>query len=385
MGDLKKKIETLSPNQKLKLLEKLKSRKLGAYSSSNEVKESQNNKFNAGENFVYKLASPVNFLKTEFVSSEIDDPADDMIQIETMAASLNFRDLMMAMGLYPSTPGVPSVMGSDYAGIVSKVGSKIKNYAKGDKVMVLSGGSLKKDHKTDPNSHFSKYLNVVEESIFPMPNSSSFIDASTIPTVFITSYYALITLANIKREDTVLIHSATGGVGLAAIAICKWIGCKIFATAGNDSKRSLLREMGVELVMDSRTTEFESIIKANTNGRGVDVILNTLSGDKVIAGLNSLNFFGRFLQIDKKDISTNGNLPLGNFNKGLSYYAIDIGLLGRNIEIVRDIITELSVLFDNGNIKAINKTVYPFNELGDALNYMSRSEHIGKIVLDYNL
>ncbi len=384
MTDIKKKIGKLSNEQKQKLLQKIKEKKIDGFVNTATPEPDTDKHFMKGENFAYKLVSPVNFLKTEFVKIEIDDPAPTMVQVETKAASLNFRDLMIAMGLYPATPGVPTVMGSDYSGVITKTGNQVKQFKVGDKVMVLSAGSFKSDGKITPDSHFSKYLNVYEQQVFPMPKSSSFVQAACIPTVFITSYYALITLGRLKKEDTVLVHTATGGVGLAAIEICKWIGCRIFATAGNEEKRSLLRNMDIPLVMDSRTTEFANEIKTFTNGQGVDVVLNTLSGDGMLAGLETLNFFGRFLQIDKKDIAMHESLPLGIFNRGLSFSAIDIGLLIKDEKLISSIISKLNLLLDEGAIAPVKSRIFSYKQLGEALNYISRSAHVGKLVLDYS-
>lgn len=385
MNDIAKKLQNLSPEQKQKLLQKLKDKGIKGVGEKQEHQTQNELSFKKGENFAYKLNFPPNFLKTEFVLKEKTEPEADMVQVEVKAASLNFRDLMIAMGLYPATPGIPSVMGSDCAGIVTKVGENVSNFREGDGVMVLSAGSLNPDYSIDADSHFSKYLTVEKNQVFPMPENSTFIQAACIPTVFITSYYALIWAAQLKKDDVVLIHSATGGVGLAAIEICKWKGCQIFATAGNDAKRQLLRDMGISLVMNSRDAEFAKEIEAYTNGRGVDVILNTLSGESMLAGLNSLNFFGRFLQIDKKDIAADNAIKLGIFNKGLTYSAIDIGLLTRDQNMISALFLELNELFSKGEMQAIRSKVYPYQKLGDALNFMSRSEHIGKLVIDFEV
>ncbi len=377
------KIKDLSTEQKQKLLAKLRDKKLGGLGQLKEEKKIDNN-FKQGENFAYKFNLPPNFLKTEFAKIGIEDPAPDMVQVEAKAASLNFRDLMIAMGMYPPTPGIPSVMGSDYAGVVSKVGENVTRYKPGDKVMLLSAGSLLIDNSIDPKSHFCKYMNVHHNQVFPMPESASFTDAACIPTVYITSYFSLINSARIQKDETVLIHSATGGVGLSAIEICKWKGCKIFATAGNAEKRELLKKKGASLVMDSRNTSFEKEILEYTNGKGVDVVLNTLSGDMMKAGINVLDFFGRFLQIDKKDIAMNNSIELSNFEKGLSFTAVDIGLLTRDYNTINRIFIELNELIDQGEIKPIQSTVYSYKKLGEALNYMSKSAHIGKLVIEFN-
>ena len=385
MNDLSAKLKNLSPGQKQKLLSKLKDKGIKGVGESNQIKHENINTFKKGENFAYRLQFPPNFLKTEFIKKKITEPEPDMVQVEVKAASLNFRDLMIAMGMYPATPGIPSVMGSDCAGIVTKVGNNVEDFKVGDKVMVLSAGSLNPDYSIDADSHFSKYLTIEKHQVFHMPQNTSFIQAACIPTVFITSYYALSTVGRLKKEDVVLIHSASGGVGLAAIELCKWKGCEIYATAGNEAKREMLRSMGIPLVMNSRDAGFAKEIEEYTNGRGVDVILNTLSGESMIAGLNSLNFFGRFLQIDKKDIAANNTINLGNFNKGLTFAAIDIGLLTRDYKTINALFLELNKLFNEGKIMPIRSKVYPYRQLGEALNFMSRSEHIGKLVIDFEL
>lgn len=385
MSNFNKKIENLTNEQKQNLLKKIKEKKLGGVANTNLNQNTPVIRFKEGENFVYKLYSPVNFLKTEFVETELEDPASNMVQVEAKAVSLNYRDLMIAMDLYPATPGIPSVLGSDYSGVVTKVGKNVSRFKEGDKVMILSAGSLHSDGNIKQDSHFCKYLNIYEQQVIHMPKSTSFVQAACIPTVFITSYYALVTLGRIKEKDVVLIHTATGGVGLAGIEICKWKECSILATAGNDEKRLLLRNMGIPLVMDSRSNHFANEISEYTNGNGVDVILNTLSGDGMKAGLDSLGFFGRFLQIDKKDIAMNNCLPLSNFKKGISFNSIDIGLLINDAKLLNDIFNKIGSLMDEGAINPIKHKTFSYHQIGDALNYMARSEHTGKLVIDYSL
>lgn len=377
------KLKNLTPEQKQQLLLKLKDKGVKGLDKAGITSQETVQIFGEGENWAYCPHFPPNFLKSDFKKLEPTSPTPDQVQVEIHAASLNFRDLMIAMGMYPATPGIPSVMGSDYAGIVTCVGGRINGFNPGDRVFVLSAGSLKADNSIDGDSHFSRYQTVNENQLFHIPDNLSFTDAACIPTVFITSYYALIWCGRLKSTDTVLIHTATGGVGLAAIELCKWKNCQVYATAGNAIKRNLLREMGIPLVMNSRTTDFEKEIQSYTDGKGVDVILNTLSGEAVDAGLNILDFFGRFLQIDKKDIAANHAIRLGNFKKGLSFSGIDIALLTQDHAMIKTIFTELSRLFLDGSLKPVRFKVYPYHKLGDALNYMSRAEHIGKLVIDF--
>jgi NADPH:quinone reductase-like Zn-dependent oxidoreductase len=384
VSDKSKKIEQLTPEQKKKLLEKLRTKGVRNLNTLNK-KESEKKEFvfEQGKSYALKFSNPFNFSKTEFIQHEIDEPLPNMVQIKAEAASLNFRDLMIAMGMYPQTPETPSVMGSDFAGVVSKVGANVSKVKIGERVMAISLGSFKKDATIDPNSHFCNYMNVQEQQVFRMPENLSFIEAASIPTVFSTAYYALFNIARLQEKETILIHSATGGLGLASIALAKIKRCRIFATAGNEQKRELLHSMGIDLVMNSRTSNFAKEILDFTHGEGVDVVMNTLSGNSMLAGISTLNYFGRFLQIDKKDIAANNSIPLANFNKGLSYSAIDLGLLLRKHHLVDDIFKDISRLFEEGRLQLPQIKVFSAKETHQALNLMSRSAHIGKLVIDY--
>ncbi|MDR0927073.1 MAG: zinc-binding dehydrogenase [Ignavibacteria bacterium] len=378
-------INKLSPEQRQQLLAKLQNKGLKQIVGMQETPQEQSYiRYEQGDNFAYKLSYPPNFIQTEFVKCDLPAPAEGIIQVEVKAASLNFRDLMIAMDMYPAAPGIPSIMGSDYAGVITKVGANVDEFKVGDNVILLSVGSYNSDGVLLPESHFCKYQNVYASQAFLMPDNISFVEAACIPTVFLTSYYSLVVVGQVKSDDIVLIHSASGGVGLAAIEICKWLGCQVFATAGDDRKSDFLREIGIPLVMNSRDTSFADEIMEYTNGRGVDVVLNTLSGESMLAGLKSLNFMGRFLQIDKKDIAANNLIPLGLFNKGLLFASIDISLFGLDNKITKKYMKELCDLLLANQLKPIKYKEYPYYQLGDALNYMSRSKHIGKLVLNYN-
>ena len=151
--------------------------------------------------------------------------------------------------------------------------------------------------------------------------------AAAVTTASATAWYGLHTLARIKTGDRVLIHSATGGVGQAAIAIARAAGAEIFATAGSDERRDLLRSMGVEHVYDSRSTEFADQIRRDTDGYGVDIVLNSVTGAAQRAGLELLAFGGRFVEIGKRDIYGDTRLGLFPFRRNLSFYAVDLALM----------------------------------------------------------
>jgi NADPH:quinone reductase-like Zn-dependent oxidoreductase len=190
-------------------------------------------------------------------------------------------------------------------------------------------------------------------------------------------------VARLARGERVLIHSATGGVGLAAVQIAQWIGAELYTTAGSDSKRALLRSLGVAAAMDSRTTAFADEILEQTRGEGVDVILNTLPGDAGAKGLALLRPFGRFLQIDKQDVFRNAPIALGPFKHGLTFAAIDLSLFLMQPERLQELFLAVTDHLRRGDFAPVRSTVFPVTKLAEALTLMSRSTHIGKLVLSY--
>ncbi len=315
-----------------------------------------------------------------FVLAERVPPGPGQVQIRARAIGLNFRDLMIAMGMYPPTPTVPSVMGSDYAGEVIACGAGVEQLVPGDRVMALSVGHVEQDGDVREASHFMATPNIWAFQATPIPARVSFVEAASIPTAFLTSYYGLHYIARLAAGERVLIHSATGGVGLAALSIARWKQAEIVATAGSEAKRAWLRGLGVAQTYDSRSATFADLIDG-----GVDVILNTLSGAAAIRGLEILRPFGRFLQIDKQDIAMNAALPLAPFRNGLTYTAIDLSMFLRQPEIMTALFEELAGLFAAGHLQPTPITAFAPERLNDALKLMSQYRHLGKIVIDFDV
>ncbi|MCU0536428.1 MAG: zinc-binding dehydrogenase, partial [Hydrococcus sp. Prado102] len=184
------------------------------------------------------------------------------IEIQVSATGLNFRDVLNALGLYPGNPGL---LGLECAGEVVAIAPDVQNFKIGDKVIAIAPGS------------FSQYVTVNAALAIHKPEFLSFEEAATIPGAFLTAYYTLHHLAKIKPGDKVLIHAAAGGVGLAAIQIAQQAKAEIFATA-SPSKWDFLKSLGVKHIMNSRTLDFADEILAITQGEGIDIVLNSLSG-----------------------------------------------------------------------------------------------------------
>ena len=239
-------------------------------------------------------------------------PGEHQVEIKVMAAALNFSDVMKALGLYPGLPDGPVPLGIECAGQITAVGEGVQGLAVGDDVMALAPFS------------FGNYVTTYFPLVAKKPAHVTFEEASTIPIAFLTAHYALNYLARLEKGEKVLVHAAAGGVGLAAIQIARRAGAEVFATAGSPEKRDFLKAIGVEHIMHSRTLAFVDEVLALTDGQGVDVVLNSLSGEAISKGLSVLGDYGRFLEIGKRDIYMNSRLGMRPFKKNLSFIAIDL-------------------------------------------------------------
>jgi NADPH:quinone reductase-like Zn-dependent oxidoreductase len=380
MDSMAERIAKLSPEKRALFLQKIKTHQQqdGINSQPIGAQKEHQITLSSNENFCVEAGTPGNFASFSFRTIERIPPGPDQIQVKAKAIGLNFRDLMIALGIYPPTPNAPSNMGTDYAGIVTAVSEGVDEFQIGDEVIALSAGHL------TPDSHFSAYTNVYTRQAVHKPRDMSFEEAAGIPTVFLTVYYALHHQARLAKGECVLIHSATGGVGLAALQVAQWCGAKILATAGTPEKREYLKSLGISNPMDSRSTQFVEEVMKITDGEGVDVILNSLPGKAVQNGLELLKVFGRFIQLDKKDVYQNSALDLRHFNKGLTFSMVDLALFLSNRYKLKVLLSELINHFYSGTFKPLPHRIFPVKNIGDALTYMSQAKHVGKIVISYD-
>jgi len=380
MANPLQRISDLSPERRAQLISKLVGQKKAAAPPPSSPAPEPRAELNSGHPHYCVVGTPGKFESIRFVPMQLAPPGPGQLQVRARSYGLNFRDLMIAMGMYPATPGVPSVMGSDFAGEVVACGDGVDEFKPGDEFFGLSVGHLTGEGVLG-NCHFPTSLNVMVEQVVPKPGSITFEEAAGVPTVFATAYHGLYQMARVQPGERVLIHSATGGVGMAAIQVARWLGATIYATAGSEEKHAVLRSLGIEHPMDSRSTAFAGQLLELTDGQGIDVILNTLSGEAVAKGLEILRPFGRFIQVDKKDIAVSASLSLGPFKNGLSFTAIDMGLLAREPGRMKGLLTEIAGHLRADHFRPVQHTSFPLAKLGEALNYMSRARHMGKIVL----
>jgi acyl transferase domain-containing protein/NADPH:quinone reductase-like Zn-dependent oxidoreductase/NAD(P)-dependent dehydrogenase (short-subunit alcohol dehydrogenase family)/acyl carrier protein/SAM-dependent methyltransferase len=296
------------------------------------------------------------------------------VEIEVHAAGLNFRDMMWAMGLLPEEALIDGFAGPTFglecAGIVRSLGSGVQGLAVGDRVMGFAPAS------------FSTRVVTVADAVAPIPPETSFAEAATIPVTFVTAMYSLGHLAKLAPGECVLIHAAAGGVGLAAIQYAKHCGAVVIATAGSEVKRSFLRLAGADHVLDSRDLGFSDAVREITGGRGVDIVLNSLSGEGMDRSLEVLKPFGRFLELGKRDLYLNRRIHLRPLRQNISYFAIDIDQLPiLRPDLARDLLARVSSALSEGAIRPLAHRAFSFAELDDAFRLMQSSSHIGKLVL----
>ena len=297
------------------------------------------------------------------------------VEIEVYATGLNFKDIMQAMGLLSGealeigySGGLS--LGLECSGRIVAVGDGVKDFQVGDEVIAIG------------RNCFGAFLTTNAELVVQKPAHISFEEATTIPTTFLTAYYALHYLARLRKGERVLIHAAAGGVGLAAIQIVQQAGGEVFATAGSPEKREFLQSLGIQHVMDSRSLAFADEVVEITKGEGVDIVLNSLAGEAIPKSLGVLRRFGRFLEIGKRDFLENRKLGLRPFEKNLSFYGIDIDqLMLEDMSLAQSLFRELIGYFEKRVFHPLPHRVFSISDIVNAFRCMQQSRHIGKIVV----
>jgi acyl transferase domain-containing protein/NADPH:quinone reductase-like Zn-dependent oxidoreductase/acyl carrier protein len=297
-------------------------------------------------------------------------PPAGHVEIEVAAAGLNFSDVMKALGIYPGLGDGPVPLGAECSGRIAAVGAGVKDLHVGDEVLAVAPFA------------FGSHVLTRAELVVPKPPQWSFEESATLPIAFLTAAYALEQLSHLSPGERVLIHSATGGVGLAAIQLARRAGAEIFATAGTPEKRAYLKELGIEHVMDSRSLDFAEEVLEKTGGRGVDVVLNSLAGEALVRGIEILADYGRFLEIGKRDVYGNSRLGLRPFRKNLSLHAIDLDrLIRERPALLGNLLRQLVHEARDGRLAPLPHRAYPIADAVSAFRFMQQSKHIGKIVL----
>lgn len=314
---------------------------------------------------------------TNITPVQVEDlaPVDDQIQVRVHAAGLNFKDVLNALGMlkeHAENQGIeyqPQPLGFECAGTVIAAGPAAE-FEIGAEVIVNHAGLMR------------RRVTVPSAAAVRKPSRLTLTDAAGQASAYVTAYYALHHLAKIKKGDRILIHAAAGGVGQAAVQLARLAGAEVFATA-SPHKWPLLREQGVQHIMNSRTVEFADDIERETDGAGVDIILNSLNKEHIPAGLRSLAEHGRFIELGKVGVWTPEQVRVSR--PDVSYHNFDLSELPED-EVVRlnkEILTIVADRITAGELDPITTTVYSLDEVDEAFGVLSRGANVGKLVISF--
>ncbi|MFD7507676.1 SDR family NAD(P)-dependent oxidoreductase, partial [Streptomyces sp. NPDC059850] len=294
----------------------------------------------------------------------LEPPGAGEVRVAVHAAGINFRDALISLGMVPGQTG----LGGEGAGVVVAVGPGVNQVAVGDRVMGVFDRAFGPLAVTDARM------------VAPIPTGWSFQQAAAVPVVFLTAWYGLVELGGLRAGESVLIHAAAGGVGMAAVQIARHLGAEVYATA-SPGKHPVLETMGIDAAhrASSRDLDFEHAVREATGGRGVDIVLNSLAGPFVDASLRLLHKGGRLLEMGKTDIRDPERIAADH--PGVRYQVYDlIGDAGPD-RIAR-MLAELGALFTAGVLEPPPLRAWPLDRAREALRYLSQAKHTGKLVLD---
>ncbi|MEU7650283.1 type I polyketide synthase [Streptomyces huasconensis] len=293
---------------------------------------------------------------------------EGQVRVEVRATGVNFRDVLLALGVVDVAASFTEMaFGSEGAGLVTEVGPGVTGVAVGDRVMGLLSGS------------YAGPLAVTDaRTIAPVPAGWSFAQAAAVPTVFLTAYYALQDLARVQKGESLLVHAAAGGVGMAAVQLARHWGVEVYATA-SEPKWPAVRACGIpaERLASSRTLDFAETFRAASGGRGVDVVLNCLAREFTDASLDLLVPEGRFIEMGKTDIREPETVAASW--PGTFYRSFDLGEAGPDR--IGEMLTHLAQLFQEGVLSPLPVTTWDTRRAPEAFRYLGQARHVGKVAL----
>jgi acyl transferase domain-containing protein/acyl carrier protein len=292
-------------------------------------------------------------------------PRPGQVEIRVSASGLNFRDVLNTLGMYPGEGGP---LGTECAGEICRVGDGVEGLKVGDRVLALV------------NPAFATYVTAEAALVVPKPDAMTMEDGATIPVTFLTAHFALHELARIKPGERVLIHAGAGGVGLAAVQLARQAGAEVFVTVGSQPKRDHMTSLGVSHVMDSRALTFADEVMTRTNGEGVDVVLNSLSGDFIPASLRILRSGGRFIEIGKRGVWNSERVATEY--PGVTYHVFYLGeTCEQDTAKVGEVLRALMAQMESGMLSPLPQRTFHAAGAADAFRYMAQARHIGKVVI----
>lgn len=312
-------------------------------------------------------------------------PGPGQVRVRVEASGINFADILARMGLYPDAPKLPAVVGYEVAGTVDGVGDRVENLRDGDRVVCMTrfGG-------------YSDVLCVPFQAVRRQPDNLDSQGAASIPVNYLTAWLMLVRLGNLRAGDRVLVHACAGGVGLAAVQICRHFGADVIGTA-SAGKHERLRDMGVAECIDYRTRDFEEAVAELTDGKGVDIVLDAVGGKSFARSYRCLDSFGRLFVFGASSLAPSSKRSLGaallglwrmptfkplslmSFNRGV--FGVNLGHLWHRGDEMAAMLGEILDLFADGTFRPVVDRAFPFAAAAEAHRYIQERRNFGKVVL----
>lgn len=313
------------------------------------------------------------------------EPAAGEVRVRVEAAGINFADILARMGLYPDAPKLPAVVGYEVAGRVDAVGEGVDGLEVGDRVVCLTrfGG-------------YSDTVCVPQVAARQVPEKLSAAEAASIPVNYLTAWLMLVRLGHVQPGNTVLVHACAGGVGLAAVQICRHVGAEVIGTA-SQPKHERLGEMGVAACIDYRTQDFLAEVRRQTEGRGVDIVLDAVGGDSFQNSYRCLSDLGRLFLFGVSGLAPGmkrsliaalaGMLRMGSFkpirlmNDNRGVFGVNLGHLWHRADELASMLDEILALFADGTFAPVVDRTFQFSDAAAAHRYIQERKNFGKVVL----
>ncbi|TDZ40460.1 Highly reducing polyketide synthase [Colletotrichum spinosum] len=292
------------------------------------------------------------------------------VEVEDYAAGLNYKDVVVTMGI---VPGDERELGGEAAGVVTRVSPGVTSLRVGQRVVVFAPATISNRVRTRPGR------------VHALPDCMSFEEAATLCGVYLTSIYSLFDMAGVSAGKTVLTHSAAGGVGISSMQLARYAGAEVFATVGSPEKRDFIKTtfgLDDDHIFNSRNTSFGDQVLAATGGRGVDIILNSLTGDMLDESFRILADRGIMVEIGKKDILDCNSLAMEPFDRNISLRAVDMSHQRAPDHLIPRLMTKLFELLEGHHVKPISPVhIFSFADVANAVRYLRAGKHIGKVVI----
>ncbi len=308
------------------------------------------------------------------------------VLVRVRAIGLNFADVFARLGYYPGIPKPPFVPGIEYAGTVESVGKSVKTFRKGDRVFGFTRQKA-----------YAEYVAVPATLVLRMSKRMSFKEAAAFGVTYLTAYHALITLGQMEKGERLLLHAAAGGVGTAALQIARHLGVKVYATVGSHSKFQIVRELGAALAINYSEEDFAEIIRKDTDGKGVDVVLDSVGGKvfrkgwKLLAPMGRYVLYGFAAVADQKGVRKLRALreavsipliyPPSMISKNVSLMGFNLYFLIEKTGYMRQATGKLLSWHEKGILRPVIGAAYPFEQIREAHEFLQSRRSVGKIVV----